>query len=134
MSEWLDDVRQMGAELDEEMGTAAIHTPMIAKANERWRPNPSHQEYQIIGIFEEVLDFMGQGQRAVTKDGLKSTQLASSMVTFSALAAAFQVAPTQGDRISIPKLGRGFRVQDIRYRMPGRTLLVLEDVEAIPAS
>ena len=131
---WHEAVAEMAEGLDEEFGAEAIHSPMIAKPNERWRPDPARPGYMLIGIFAERQDWMGAGQRAATRDGLKHTRLSSSSTTFSALRCAFTHAPTQGDRITIVHLGRDFRVQDISYLMPTRMLLTLESIEAIPAS
>lgn len=128
---WLDQLHEIGAAIDEEFTMPAVMRHMIGKVNSRAQPHPDRPAYHIVGEYTENARHMGTGRQS--NDGMKHTWLTSSRITYAAQSCVFKWPPTQGDALHIPSLNRFFRVLDIETVFAGRTLLVLEDIEAIPA-
>lgn len=129
---WLDHLVELSDGLDEEFGVLATVTPMVARPNQRAAPDPKRRPFNVIGIFHEGHRYAGDTTRA--SDGLHESKLASTIITFSAPRRCFDYPPTQGDRIEIVELCRNFRIADITFEMPGRTMLVLEALDRLEMS
>lgn len=123
---WDEALGELSDALDEEFASAAVITPMLARPNSRAAADPSRPAFELTGIFHENHRYAGKGNRS--GDGLDETKIASVTCTFSAAACAFKFKPTQLDLIRICQRGRWreFRITDVTFEMPGRTMLVLE--------
>lgn len=123
---WDDALAELSDALDEEFSSDAVITPMLARPNSRAVADPARPAYDLRGIFHENHRYAGKGNRS--GDGLDETKIASVVCTFSAATCAFKSKPTQLDHIRICQRGRWreFRIMDVTFEMPGRSMLVLE--------
>ena len=129
ITDTLGDLREA---VEDAFQTCAIHTPMIAKPNERAKADPTRLAYDLVGIFDEPAQNVSIDQSR--KDGLNATHISSTNPTFAAQLSRFRFAPMQGDLIDLPEIGRRFRVHDIKRDIPGMSVLALEDLGRIPAA
>lgn len=130
---WITDtLAELREAVEDAFQTVGIHTPMIAKPNERAKADATRPPYELVGIFDEPAQNVSIDQSR--KDGLNATHISSTNPTFSVQVSRFQYLPTQGDLIELPEIGRRFRVNDIRRDIPGMSVLALEDLGRIPAA
>ncbi len=128
---WLQDLKGMAEMFDDEFGTTALISGMMARVNERARPDQNRPQFEIIGIFSEHYRPMGDGR--YSRDGLSETMISSTAASFSLMPTCCPWLPTQGDHVLVCELGRLFRVSDVQRHIQHRSLLVLEAMGANPA-
>jgi hypothetical protein len=122
-----DDLRKISSDLDVELGTEVLLTPMVRNPNGRLRPDTSRAPLVTVGIFHEHPRSAGDGR--FSRDGLNETSIKSVVPSISIRTDLLRWKPTQGDTVSVPELGRTFRVLDMEREMHTRTRLLLENLE-----
>jgi hypothetical protein len=129
---FFEDLKQVSDELDSELATKAVLTPMIRPINGRLRPDASRAEFETSGIFHEYPKSAGDGR--YSRDGLNETSIKSVVPSISINTLLLKWRPTQGDEVYLPELGRRFRILDVELEMHTRTRFLLENMDPNPAS
>lgn len=124
---WLDDMDDLSDAMSEEFALSAVYTPQTARPNQRAGVDPDRAEVELIGIFHENARFAGDNNRK--SDGLRESKISSTVISFSINRECLPYDPKSGDKLHIPDICRSFRVRDAEYELPGRTKLVLEEME-----